>query len=175
MLLQGSGVLFVNGCDVNTLTASMVVPAWTVPTMKTSTARIKELSSTGGNGGESLLLNFMSFSKEWDSNNMTFLHDDAHNEDLFGDHSKIEITVPCLLPGLEYIDKSGVVLTRLATKDDAADATPKGKNKDNESLMLSPKVNATTAIAAMSQGKKSQAPTDILPPKIAQTLRRLSV
>ena len=122
----------VNGCEVDTLTASMVVPAWTVPAMKNSTPRIKERSSTGANGGESLLLNFMSLSKEWDSDSLTFLHDDADNADLFGTRSKIEISVPCLLPRIEYIDKSGVVLTRLSTKDDAADATPKGKTKDKE-------------------------------------------
>ena len=68
-----------------------------------------------------------------------------------------------------------MVLTRLATKDDAADATPKGNNNDKESLMLSPKVNVTTAIAAMRPGKKSPAPTDILTPKIAQSLRRLTM
>ena len=153
----------------------MVVPAWTVPAMKKSTPRIEERSSTGANGGESLLLNFMSLSKEWDSDSLTFLHDDADNADLFGTRSKIEITVPCLLPRIEYIDKSGVVLTRLATKDDAADATPKGKTKDKESLMLSPKVNARTAIVALSPGKKSPAPTDILTPKIAQTLRHLII
>ena len=97
---------FVNGCEVNTLTAPMVFPAWTVPAMNNSTPRIKELSSTGANGGESLLLNFMSFSKEWDSDSLTFLHDDADNADLFGTRSKIEITVPCLLPRIEYISTS---------------------------------------------------------------------